>query len=1142
LPFLQMEVRSTSTKCWLFHSIVSIRLAIEHRTVYRYERRVRLGPQEVRLRPAPHCRTPILAYSLRVTPEDHFVNWQQDPFGNHVARFVFPEPTRELTVSVSLVADMTVINPFDFFVDDSAREWPFSYDPSLAHDLTPCLTLDDGGPLLDGWVENVPRTPIGVINFLVDLNRRVRDDVSYSVRMDPGVQTPDETLAHALGSCRDSAWLLVQILRRLGIAARFASGYLVQLKQDVDEQARPSEKALTSGDGDAAEGKALSPDGGNPGPAGPKADVTDLHAWAEAYIPGAGWVGLDPTSGLLTGEGHIPLACTSLPAAAMPITGTMEPTGTTLEYSNVVRRVHEDARVTLPYTTEQWERIDALGRKVDARLEAGDVRLTMGGEPTFVSVKDVEAPEWSTEAVGGRKEALATTLAGRLAADFAPGAMLHHGQGKWYPGEPLPRWQIGVYWRTDGLPLWRDPELLADPTVTGSATDTDADLLTRTIAGSLGLPEEARYPAYEDPVAQLWSEARLPGGEPPSQAGPDPVDPALADADARAAIIADLDAGRGRPRGWAMPLHRAPGDPSWSTGRWLLRRGHLFLVPGDSPIGLRLPLDSLTWTPPPGEPELSLFRPVADLPESRAPSLAQPVEPPPITALCVELRGGHVYVFLPPVTDFGHAAELIGVIEDAAAETGVPVVIEGYPPPSDTRGHHFVVAPDPGVIEVNIHPSASWPELSERTTTIVEEARRLGLATEKFRLDGTHTGTGGGSHLTLGGPTPADSPLLRRPELLRSLLTYWQHHPSLSYLFAGRFVGPTSQSPRVDEGRHESLYELEIAFAELERLSADGPAPPWQVDRLFRHLLTDLTGNTHRAEFCIDKLFSPGAEHGRLGVIELRGFEMPPHPQMSLVQALLVRALVARFWAEPYAGPLVRWGTELHDRFLLPWWVELDIRSVVEDLARHGFPFDEAWMAPFIEFRFPLLGVVNVDGISLELRTAIEPWNVLGEEAAATTSRFVDSSLERLQVRVDGVAESRYAVTCNGFEVPVQPTETPGTYVGAVRYRAWQPPSTLHPTIGVHTPLVFDIVDRWSSRSIGGCTYHVMHPGGVAYERFPINANDAEARRASRFEPTGHTPGRIEVTDVRRGGEYPRTLDLRRVGVRPAASGSAEIQ
>jgi uncharacterized protein (DUF2126 family) len=1085
-----------------------MRLAVEHRTVYRYERCVRLGPHVVRLRPAPHCRTPILGYSLRVTPERHFVNWQQDPFGNHLARFVFPEPTDELTITVGLLADMTTINPFDFFVEEDAQRWPFEYDPSLAHDLAPCLSLDSGGSRLDAWVAAVDRGPTPVISFLVDLNRRVRDDVTYSVRMEPGVLTPDETLERALGSCRDSAWLLVQILRRVGIAARFASGYLVQAAVDSPP---PGERARSS------------------------TDSVDLHAWAEAYIPGAGWVGLDPTSGLLTGEGHIPLASTSLPAAAMPITGTTAPARSTLEYSNVVRRVHEDASVTVPYTAEQWKRIDALGHVVDAQLEAGDARLTMGGEPTFVSATDVDAPEWNTAAVGGNKETLAWNLAQRLARDFAPGALLHYGQGKWYPGEALPRWQFGVYWRADGYPLWRDPGLLADPTTAGSATEADAAALAAALADSLGLPDEVRYQAYEDPVGRLWTEARLPGGEPPHASGPNPGDTGLAVADARAAIIADLDAERGTARGWALPLHRKADEAGWSTGRWHLRRGHLFLIPGDSPIGLRLPLDGLTWTPPPGDPALSLFRPVADLPAARRNGGAVPpadvTDPPPITSLCVELRRGHVHVFLPPLTDFAHAIELITTVEDVAAAAGITLVVEGYPPPADVRGKHFVVAPDPGVIEVNIHPSASWPELAERTTKIVEEARALDLITEKFRFDGTHTGTGGGSHLTLGGPTPADSPILRRPDLLRSLITYWQHHPSLSYLFSGRFVGPTSQSPRIDEGRHESLYELEIAFAELERLSAEGPAPPWQVDRLLRNLLTDLTGNTHRAEFCIDKLFNPATEHGRLGVVELRGFEMPPHPQMALVQALLVRALAARFWAEPYGGPLVRWGTELHDRFLLPFWVALDIRSVLADLDRHGFPFEDAWLEPFLEFRFPLLGAVSVEAVSLELRMAIEPWNVLGEETAATTSRYVDSSLERLQVRIDGVDETRYGVTCNGFAVPVQPTDTPGTYVGAVRYRAWQPTSALHPTIGVHSPLVFDIIDRWSSRSVGGCTYHVIHPGGVAYERLPVNARDAEARRASRFEPTGHTSGRIEVADVRREGEYPRTLDLRRVRV-----------
>jgi len=1080
---------------------MSIRLAIEHRTSYRYDRPIRLGPHEVRLRPAPHCRTPILAYSLQVTPGEHFVNWQQDPFGNYLARFVFLKPTPELTVHVDLVADMTVINPFDFFVDEQARAWPFRYERSLAHDLAPYLeTNGERGPLFDAWVTDVPRAVTPITDFLVELNRRVLSDVAYSVRMEAGVQTPEETLERAVGSCRDSAWLLVQILRRLGIAARFASGYLVQLAEDDP------------------------PDDGRR----PQSDFTDLHAWAEAYIPGAGWIGLDPTSGLLAGQGHIPLACTPSPTSAAPISGSHDTAETTFEFSNVVRRIHEPPRVTLPYTDQQWRRIDDLGRAVDAQLEAGDVRLTMGGEPTFVLTGQTDAAEWNTLAVGGPKRELASALTKRLAAAFATGALIHHGQGKWYPGEPLPRWQIGVYWRTDGQPLWRDAGLLADPTQTGASRIADAAKLMTAIGDALGLPDDVRYPVYEDPLEQLWHESRLPAGRRPPRPSPDPRDAALADADARAAIVRTLDAQHGEPRGWALPLHREPGEPSWSTGRWLLRRGHVFLIPGDSPIGLRLPLDSLTWTPPPPDNEQSLFRGVHDLASDPPAAGVRVAESPPITALCVELRDGRVHVFLPPFEELAHVAELIAVVEDAAAATGGPVVVEGYSPPRDTRLRQFVVAPDPGVIEVNIHPSASWPELVERTMTMVREARAVGLGTEKFALDGTHTGTGGGGHITLGGPTPADSPLLRRSDLMRSLLTYWQHHPALSYLFAGRFVGPTSQAPRIDEGRHESLYELEIAFAELERLGGAGPAPPWQVDRLLRHLLVDVTGNTHRAEFCIDKLFSPESERGRLGVVELRGFEMPPHPQMALVQALLVRALVARFWAQPYAGPLVRWGTELHDRFLLPWWAEADIRAVVGELNDHGIAFEMAWLEPFLEFRFPLLGAVNVQDISVELRSAIEPWHVLGEELAATTARYVDSSLERLQVRVDGLTEPRYAVTCNGFPVPVQPTDTPGTYVGGVRYRAWQPWSALHPTIGVHAPLTFDIVDRWSGRSLGGCKYHVSHPGGLAYERFPVNAAEAETRRVSRFEPLGHTPGRVEIPEVRRSGEYARTLDLRR--------------
>jgi len=1082
---------------------MSIRVAIEHRTVYRYDRPVHLGPQVMRLRPAPHCRTPILSYSLRVTPEDHFLNWQQDPIGNYQARFVFPEPTTEFSVTVDLVAELAPINPFDFFLDDAANRWPFTYEPRLARDLAPYLVAPveaapadapeapASDPVLDSWVAELRELepPNTTIDFLVWCNQRVHDAVGYSVRMEAGVQTPEQTLTSQIGSCRDSAWLLVNVLRRFGIAARFVSGYLVQLAQD-----KPAA-----------------------GDRGENVDFTDLHAWAEAFVPGAGWIGFDATSGLVAGQGHIPLACAAEPSGASPIEGRLETAGTSFEYSNTVTRLDEPARVTLPYSAEQWDAIDALGGEVDVALETADVRLTMGGEPTFVSRADPEAPEWNVAALGGNKEELATKLTEQLAEKFAPGALVLYGQGKWYPGEPLPRWQRGVYWRTDDHPLWHDRELLADPGQEGTATAAEAKLLADAIADALGLPAEVRYPAYEDPFPERWRESMRPGDDP------------LPSGELELRALPDADT---EPTGWALPLRRDPGEASWSTGLWHLRRGALYLVEGESPLGLRLPLSSLTWRPEPQHPDQSLFRvvdPLANAGDAKT-GAATLSDPPPVTALCVEVRGGHVHVFLPPLVELAYAAELLQVIEMALVKTGIRAVLEGYPPPRDVRGASFVVTPDPGVIEINIHPSNSWEELVERTQHLYAEAELLGLRAEKFTLDGTHTGTGGGSHITLGGVTPPDSPLLRNPALLTSMLTYWQHHPSLSYLFAGRFIGPTSQAPRVDEARHENLYELEIAFAELERIKHEsgGVTPAWQVDRALRNLLTDLTGNTHRAEFCIDKLYNPGAENGRLGVLELRSFEMAPHPQMALVQLLLVRTLVARLWQRSYSAPLIRWGTELQDRFMLPWWVESDIREVVDDLNRHGFEFDQQWLAPFLEFRFPLIGRLDIEGVNLELRSALEPWNVLGEESGSGTSRYVDSSLERLQVRVDGLLEDRYAVTCNGHLIPLQATATPGTFVGGVRYRAWELWAALHPTIKAHAPLTFDLVDRWSGRSLGGCRYHVVHPGGRSYERLPVNAAEAEARRAGRFEALGHTPGTIEIDSIRHGGEYPRTLDLRR--------------
>ena len=1098
---------------------MSIKVALEHHTSYTFDRLVRLGPHIVRLRPAPHSRTPIEAYSLRVEPADHYINWQQDPVGNFLARLDFPNPMRRLSITVGLVADLKVVNPFDFFVDDWADKWPasseFTYPKELSDDLKPYLRpVDEDGPesgpgeLVRNWVRNFSVPPDGprTIDFLVALNGAIKAEIGYTLRMQHGVQTPDFTLRTRVGSCRDSAWLLVSILRQLGLAARFVSGYLVQLASDVE--------ALD-------------------GPSGPATDFTDLHAWTEVYIPGAGWIGLDPTSGLFAGEGHIPLAATPHPATAAPISGRTEPCESVLEFSNTVTRIHEDPRVTLPYSDEAWRKIHEVGRSVDDRLAAADVRLTVGGEPTFVSVDNQVDDEWTTAADGPHKRRLASDLAARLKGVWAPQGLIQRMQGRWYPGEPLPRWQIALYWRTDGRPLWTDDTLLADPWLDESTpvNDEAAYQVLEGIAHSFGLPLSQVRPAYEDPLARLAADVRKPEGDPVESGpgGPGDLDPET---------LARLDESTTAPAAFVLPLHRRDDDLGWASANWRLRRGRIVLIEGDSPAGLRLPLNSISWKPPRASFDVDPLTVGHELAEpATSEAVVTDPETAPPTAMVTEVRGGLLYIFVPPTEALEHFVDLIARIEAAAAKADCPVVVEGYGPPPDPRLTSMTITPDPGVIEVNVPPTASFAEQTQLLETLYEQARLARLSTESFDVDGTHGGTGGGNHITLGGATPAESPLLRRPDLLVSLLTYWQRHPSLSYLFAGRFVGTTSQAPRVDEGRAEALYELEIAFAEIARLSAGGAAKPWVPDRALRHLLTDITGNTHRAEFCIDKLYSPDSPRGRLGLLELRGFEMPPHLRMAMVQSLLVRSLVAWFWDEPLRAPLIRHGANLHGRYLLPHFLIHDIADVAADLRAHGIAFETSWLDPFTEFRFPRIGTAVFDGVEIELRGAIEPWNTLGEEARATgTARYVDSSVECIQVRIIGADRHRYVVTANGYPVPLLATDNPDINVGGVRFKAWQPPSALHPTITTDVPLQFELIDLTTGTSRGGCTYHVAHPGGRAYDEPPVNAVAAESRRARRFEATGFTPGKIDLSAIQEKQARiftdigaPGILDLRRV-------------
>ncbi len=1087
---------------------MSIQIALAHQTQYKYDRPIAVGPQVVRLRPAAHCRIPILSYALKVTPAKHFINWQQDPYNNHLARLVFPEKASRLVFEVDLVAELAAINPFSFFLEPSSEEFPFNYAPQLAADLEPYLAAQSAGPLLRTFLKSIAGEKRGTVSFLVALNHQVKDQINYSLRLEPGIQTCEQTLEKRSGSCRDSAWLLVQILRHLGLAARFVSGYLIQLAS-AEPEAMPGDSA-------------------------------DLHAWAEVFLPGAGWVGLDPTSGLLAGEGHIPLACTPEVSNAAPITGTVEPAQVEFSYSMSVRRMGEPVRLSKPFSEAQWARLEKVAHKVDADLAAHDVRLTMGGEPTFVGIDEPDSPQWNGDAMGPLKRNRAVTLIRRLRNQMAPGALLHFGQGKWYPGEAVPRWALSCHWRDDGVPVWENAGLIADEERNYGFDEDDALEFMQALTRRLQVSSGNILPAYEDAFYYLWKERRLP-------VNVDAVDSKLSNPKERAELARVFERGLAAPAGYVLPIRRRQhnGRLYWSSQLWFLRPERMLLLQGDSPIGYRLPLDSLPWVAPDDieydfetDPfadreklspvqtrRMDLFdvEPPAD-PLPAAPKAGESAKETTRPALCVETREGRLHVFLPYSTKLPDYLELLAAVEDTCTYLEKPVWIEGYGPPSDSRLRSFSITPDPGVIEVNLPPARDWNELQRINELVFEEAFSNRLTAEKFAYDGKHTPTGGGNHIVIGGPTAADSPLLRRPDLLRSMLAFWQNHPSLSYLFSGTFIGPTSQYPRVDEARMDSLYELEIAFSQLPA----GESPPWLVDRLFRNLLVDVTGNTHRAEFCIDKLYPPEGAGMRLGLLELRAFEMAPQIRMSLAVLLLVRALVAMFWQRPYESRLVRWGTSLHDRFLLPHFVKQDFFDVLTILYQFGYAFDRDWFASQLEFRFPKIGAISVEGVELELRQALEPWHVLGEETSGSgTVRTVDSSLERLQVKVSGFIESRYAITCNGRRVPLHSTGQPGEAVAGVRFRAWRPPSCLHPTIPVHAPLVFDIADLWNERSIGGCTYYVAHPDGRWYSARPANAAEAESRRQERFNSSGPTSGPIDGPEEAQNPSLPMTLDLR---------------
>lgn len=1090
-----------------------MRVRVKHETTYLYPNAATFGPHLIRLRPAGHTKAQVLSYNLDVSPECSLW-WVRDPWNNLVARATFGPDVRarELRIAVDLVLNIQPVNPFDFTIDDRCEKVPTTYPDGLDRELAPFLAPTPVGPGLAALLEKVPFEG-KLVDFLVALNQAVSKSVNYTIRTEVGIQTTEETLKKRSGSCRDSAVVLVDALRARGLAARFVSGYLVQLADEgiIPDQAK-----------------------------GIDHDAVDLHAWAEVYVPGGGWIGLDGTSGLWCGEGHIPLAATVNAEAAAPVTGTASwgEGETGFEFAMSVTRLGHETRPRVPYTEEMWQDIVSAGKAIDASIADQGLVMTSGGEPTWTSRRDPEKPEWITEALGETKWMQALELINELSLRLAHGICPMRRMGKLYPGESLPRWIMEMIWRKDGVPIWKRAELRAtqkpkdDPKADIALLDT-AERFAELVAGRLGVRAHVQ-PAYEDPWHFIMQEENL----------PDDVDPLKADLESsedRRRLARVLGRGLGQPVGYVLPVHHV--DDRWIGAEWTFRRGQMFLTPGDFPMGLRMPLDRIGGTPfeapvkdvtaveeeLPADPRTGLPQ-MSTLPEASLDGYLPPAQKFR-TAMAVEPRGGVLYVFLPPIESGEGWLELVSVVEDTAAELEVPVCLEGYPPPSDPRFRSCALTPDPGVIEVNMPVCSGFDEYRQVLEIVADAANHAGLRMEKYQLDGREAGSGGGNHITLGGLKTVESPFLLRPDLLGSLLRYLQNHPCMSYLFTGLFVGPTSQAPRLDEARFDSLHELELALAQVPSPGGE-PPPPWLADRLFRNILTDVAGNTHRTEVCIDKLYSPMGPTGRLGILELRAFEMPPHERLAAVQMLLTRSLIARFAKAPYEEKLVRWGSRLHDRFLLPHFLWSDMKDIVRDLRRHDLPVDLEWFRPFLEFRYPLVGALEVEDIMLEVRIAAEPWPTLGETPdGPLVARPVDSSLERVQVRVVGLTEGRHVVTVNGIELPMYPTGTSGEAVAGVRFRAWQPPYCLQPNIPIQHPLKFDVIDTWGKRSLGRCTYHVIHPEGQGFDAPPLTPFEAAARRAQRFTTEGHSPWPVDIRYAEPAPEQPISLDLRRYAV-----------
>ena len=1024
------------------------RFAISFQTAIAFERRVRLSTHWARLRPAPHTRAAIAAYTLAIDAEPHFINWVRDPFENYLARLDFHEPLQRIALNMELVLDLTPVNPFDFLLENDFSHYPLTYSEQLHKELIPYLYLPVAGSQMDSWLSSLKPTSGYLLDTLSDLNQQVHESLKFEGVTSPGPVNIDTVLSRRTGSAWEIAWLLTLGLRHFGLAARFVSGlYLFQSSSDEI------------------------PDHGA------------LHAWSEVFLPGAGWVGLDPANGILTTEGYIPLATAPDPLRALPLVGYFEACNYHEQQQVQVSRLTPHLS-TQHVSDAQWHDMGVVARHVDKLLDRENIQAASAPSLSFVASAYANDPEWSIQAMGGSKRNYAENLLSRLSQRLAPGIVVQAGQGEWFSGEPLPRWRLYGLYRRDGVACWQDPRWLAANNERGDCSFDEASQFIKLLAKILAIDTRFVLPAYEDQLHQLWMSRGQMAYLPDSEELRNPI--------LRQQLADRLSQSRDHPSAYVLPIRWDPVSQQWKSGCWQFRRQALYLVPGDSPPGFRLPLTSLPRNRDAvveADPDRCQFEPREVLPSLHGELAARLSNIPkdqvfdpasahaddeftsaaPRTALCIDVRDGHIHIFLPPLTHLEYYLELVAAIETVAARLQTQVVLEGYEPPYDARVQRFILEPDAGVLKLTLPEAENWDRVSSQLNAAYEEAAALGLYAERYSADGRRMPSGGGAELTVGGTEPALSPFLKQPAILRSFITFWHNHPSLSYFFAGRMIGASGDAPRVDEGRDDALYDLDMA---LRRIPDGLSEQPWVPDRILRHLLTDTKGDMRRAEIRVDQLYPPERSATRLGRITIRSFEMAPSMRLAALQWLLTRSLLASFAIRPQAQALINWKGATHDRFLLPDWLWQDFQNVLQLINEIGIPLQAEWFSPYLELRFPALGNVQIGDLNLELRTAHENWPLLAEEFSGHgVSRFIDIANERVQVRLMGATPDRYAVVCNDKRVPLRECGQNGKYVGGVRYKTSNPLSTLHPTREPVRELVFDVVDTWTGKVIGGCTW-----------------------------------------------------------------------